>query len=204
MKKIKYVLLVLFTLIFLLIIPLRGIYRTEVSSNKPGHEMPIPSMSYGYQIAQELCPLNDYIDSLLLYIKSLNCETNQGYLSIHLLDSNLTSVYENNIPLSELPTYGWFEAVSDVEVVARNTYYLTVETIDAVDDGPVISYFRGDNAESCEEEGGQLTYAYLPLDECTLKLRIIYNVGLSRYEYVVYYVFILFIISFVYKKLSRR
>jgi hypothetical protein len=204
MKKIKYVLLILFTIIFLLIIPLRGIYRTEVSNNKPGHEMSIPSMSYGYQISQELCPSGDYIDSLLLWISSLNCETNQGYLSIHLLDSNLTSVYENNIPLSELPTYGWFEAVSGVEVTAGNTYYLTAETCDAVDDGPMISYFRDDNAESCEEEGGQLTYAYLPLDECTLKLRIIYNNGLFRYEYVVYYVFILFIASFVVNKKIRN
>jgi hypothetical protein len=204
MKKIKYALIILFILIISLIIPIKGIYRTKVSNNKPGHEMPIPSMAHGYQISQQICPAKDYIDSLFLCISSLNCDTQQGYLSVNLIDSNNVTVYENNIPLSELPTYGWFEAVSGVEVTAGDTYYLTVETIDATDDGPVISYYRSDHAEAVEEEGGLLTYAYLALDECTLKLRIIYNVGLSGYEYIVYYVFIIFIVSFIAHKKIRN
>jgi hypothetical protein len=154
-------------------------------------------MAYGYQISQELCPSNDHIDSILLWISSLKCDTSQGYLKINLLDSDMNIVYENSIFLYELPSYGWFEAVRDIDVTANATYYLTLETIDAIDDGPVISYYRSDNAQSQEEEDGQLTYAYLPLDDCALKIRIIYNVNLSLPEYFAYYVFILFIAAFI-------
>jgi hypothetical protein len=204
MKRIKYCLLIIFTICFVLIIPLRFIKRTETSANKPGHEMSIPTVAYGYLISQQIVPNYDYIDSIVLCINSLNCDTSQGSLSIHLLDFDMNAVYENNIPLSELPTYGWFDAIKNVTVSSGDTYYLTVETIDCIDDGPAISYFRSNTAAAAEEENHQLTYAYLPLDDCVLKLRIIYDEPLSRPEYIVYYIFILFIASFLYTNIVKK
>ena len=182
--------------------------RTTVSSkNKVAYERPFPSVAHGYTLSQQFTPLYDKIESIEIYVNALNCDVTQGVVRVNILDSELLSVYENEILLSELPQYGWLEIVKNLHLQPGDNYYLTIEAADTVDDGPTFSFYPTNIAAGTEENDCILYYAGFPLEDAVLKISFLYSVPVASAEYIVYCSFLLFIVCFmidkIYKKISH-
>ena len=164
--------------------------RTTISSeNKVAYEQPIPSIAHGFILSQQFIPQYDRIGEIEVYINSLNCNRNQGYISTCISDANMNTIYNNRVPLTELPEYGLTSVADNVILHAGETYYFTIEAIDTLDDGPLISFYPTMTAASTEENSFQLTYANMPLENSVLRTVFHYSVGLPAINYFVYCIF---------------
>lgn len=199
-KKASIVISILMIAIFIFAAP--SFVRTTVSSkNKVAYERPFPSVAYGYTLSQEFTPQYDKIESIEIYVNALNCDMTQGAVRVNILDSELLSVYENEILLSELPQYGWLEIVKNLQLQSGDTYYLTIEAVDTVDDGPTFSFYPTGIAAGTEESDCTLYYVGLPLEDSVLKISFRYSVPIVAVEYIVYCLFLLFIVCFLTEKI---
>lgn len=171
--------------------------RTTISSeNQVSYDQPIPSVAHGYVLSQQFTPQHEQIQSLEIYTNSLACDKTQGYLSARILDSNHEVLYENQIPLSQLPDYGLSTILKDMKLQTMKTYELALEAIDTTDDGPAISFYPTTLAASTEENNASLFYAGLPMENSVLRIVFHYSIPLSAVNIVIYCLFILFLTAF--------
>lgn len=201
MKKNIIIIWILATIAFFCIVPLDFIRNTTISDNQVSYEQPIPSISHGYQLSQAFTPQHDYIESIQIYVNTLECSKAQGSLTARILDSSHNAVYEETTNLSELPDYGCQEIIKNISLNAGDTYYLTLDAVDTIDDGPVILFYPTEIAASKEEENQQLTYAGFPIENSVLKITFQYGVPLCKADYIAYYLFISLLTAIIISKI---
>ena len=174
-----------------------SLIRTTISSeNQVSYDQPIPSVAHWYVLSQQFTPQHEQIQSLEIYTNSLACDKTQGYLSARILDSNHEVLYENQIPLSQLPDYGLSTILKDMKLQTLETYELALEAIGTTDDGPTISFYPTTLAASTEENNASLLYAGLPMENSVLRIVFHYSIPLSAVNIVIYCLFILFLTAF--------
>lgn len=192
-------------MIFFLIIPVDLInFNThEMSINKVAYDETFPSIAHGNTVSQQFVPQYNQIKNLEIYVREVNCDVSQGYLRFCILDAEKEDVYEIKVPLTEMPSPGWYTIFSDIELIAGETYYLNVDAIDVLDDGPGLAFFTAINTESREEEGQELTYAGFVVENGNLKVSFEYLKPLHKFDYLAYYFFAIFIVSFLVAKMNK-
>ncbi len=196
MKKIYLSATVLSTaaaILFLYIAP--QLIRTDIlSENKVSYEQPVPSVACGRILSQQFVPQYEQIKSIDVYINALSCSRDEGALHVKITDSSEEVLYDQNLPLSMLPAYGMTPVVKNVTLAVGNTYHLSIEAVDTLDDGPAISFFPNEIAANKEESGGRLTYAGQCLTNSVLRAAFRYSVPLAPVNYLAYCLFIAFFI----------
>ncbi len=180
-------------LIFLYLAPQR-IRTSIVSENKVSYEQPVPSVAHGFILSQQFVPRYEQLERIEVYINALSCSREEGYLDIRITDSSAEVLYENQLPLAALPEYGMTPVVKEVRLETGNTYKLSIEAVDTLDDGPAISFFPNEIAANEEESGGGLTYAGQRLENAVLRASFCYSVPLPPVNYLAYCLFIVFLI----------
>lgn len=198
MKKIIITLIgIITTIVLFLFVPISSIQTSILSNNAIAYDQPFPSIAHGFTLSQPFVAQYDYIDSLKIYIREMNCDTKQGYLLACILDDKQTTIYQNKLALSEITNFGWQTILSDLNLSSDKVYYLTLNTIDALDDGPTIAFYTDIHAASKEELNQTLTYATFPVENASLKLSFEYKVPISKFDSLCYYIFMVFIITFI-------
>lgn len=195
-KIIPTVISILVIAVFLLTAP-SFVKTTVLSKNRVAYEKPMTSVAHGYLLSQQFVPQYDDVEMIEIYVNALNCDVTQGAVRVNVLDAELTSVYENDILLSELPGYGRTEAVKDLRLQSGRTYYLTIEAVDTIDDGPSFSYYPTGIAAGTEQSGCTLSYAGLPLENSVLRVSFCYSVPAASADYIVYCLFLIFVVCFL-------
>lgn len=203
-SRIKLLLLILAAIALFLFMAPHIIRTTILSENNVAYEQPIPSIAHGYTLSQQFIPQYDMLKSIEIYINSLSCSKSQGYLHVTISENNTHIIYENNIPLSALPDYGMTAIAEDIALTARTAYTLSIEAVDTIDDGPVVSFYPDMTAANKEEDGSVLTYAGLPLEASVLRASFYYDVPLSPINYIPYCLFIAFAILFCAEQIRLR
>ena len=202
----KKILIGMGIILFFLILPFRFInFNTnEISTNKVAYDKTLPSIAHGNTVSQQFVPQYNNIKSLKIAVREMACDISQGYLQACILDSEKNFVLEEKIPLTELASPGWRLIFSDIELIAGETYYLNLDAVDVPDGGPGLSYYTMLNAASREEEGQELTYAGSKVECGNLKINFEYLKPLDKFDYLAYYLFAIFMVSFIITNLKRR
>ena len=190
-------------LFFIIPIEFLNFTTREISINKVAYDETFPSIAYGNTISQQFVPQYNHIKRLEICVREVNCDVSQGYLKFCILDAEKEDVYEIKIPLTEMPSPGWYTIFSDIELIAGETYYLNVDAIDVLDDGPGLAFFTAINTENREEEGQELTYAGFVVENGNLKVSFEYLKPLYKFDYLAYYLFAIFIVSFLVTKMNK-
>lgn len=191
--------------IFFLIIPVDNIkFNTyETSVNKVAYDETFPSIAHGNTVSQQFVPQYNCIKKLEICLREVKGDSSQGYLQFCILDSKKKYVYEEKIPLTEMASPGWYTIFSDIELLAGETYYLNIDVVDTLDDGPGLAFFTAPNAAAREEEGQVLTYAGFPVENGALKVSFEYLKPLLKFDYLTYYLFAIFIVIFLVAKVNK-
>lgn len=191
--------------ILFLIIPVDNIkfYNYETSVNKAAYDETFPGITHGNTVSQGFIPQYDYIKKIEIYIREVKGESRQGYWKFSILDSKKEPVYEEKISLTELASPGWYTVFSEIELMAGESYYLNIDAVDTLDAGPGLAIFTVPDAAAQEEEGQVLTYGEFPIENGTLKISFEYLKPLNRLDYLVFYLFAIFMVSFIITNLKR-
>lgn len=204
MKKIRMIGVIVIVSIVFLIFGLKLHMSNEViSENQISYEQTIPSIAHGYRMKQCFVPQYEKIEEICIYVDALSCAREQGYLSILLLDESQDVYYEKEIPFSDLPDYGWVEVVSDIDVEKQECYSLVLESMEAVDDGPKISFYASEIAASVEEINQPFSYADIEMEDCDLRMRFVYQVEIRKDEYLILYLFVVFLACVITSKIQN-
>lgn len=184
--------------IFFLIIPFRyvNLNTEEMSANKVAYDKTLPSIAYGCTVSQQFVPQYNQVKSLKIVIREIACDMSQGYLQACILDSEENLVLKKQIPLTEVTSTGWFSVFSDIELVAGENYYLNLDVIDVLDNGPGLAFYPSRIAAAKEEEGQELTHAGVTVENGCLKVSFEYLKPLHKFDYLAYYLFAIFIVVF--------
>lgn len=179
-------------------------FNTNImSTNKVAYDRTLSSIANECTVSQQFVPQYNYIKKLDICVREINCNLSQGYLQSRILDSEKNVIYQGELPLTELASVGWRTIFNDIELVAGKTYYLNIDTVDALDGGPGLSFYTAFNAASEEEKGQVLTHAGTPVGNGALKVSFEYLKPLYRFEYLAYYLFAIFIVSFLVTKMNK-
>lgn len=194
----KKILIGIGIILFFLILPFRFINfnSNELSINGVAYDRTLPSIANGNIVSQQFVPQYNNIKSLKIAVREVTCDMSQGYLRACILDSEKNLVLEEKIPLTELPFWGEYPIFTDIELIAGKTYYLNIDIVDAIDDGPGFSFYTTFNAASEEERGQVLTYTGVPIENGSLKVTFEYLKPLHKFDYLAYYFFAIFIVGF--------
>lgn len=192
-------------IIFFLILPFRfiNINTNEISTNRVAYDRTLPSVAHGNTVSQQFVPQYNNIKSLKIAIREIACDMSQGYLQACILDSEQNLVLEEKIPLTEIASFGWCSIFYDIELIAGKTYYLNIDAVDTLDDGPGLSFYTMPNAACREEEGQELTYAGTKVEAGNLKINFEYLKPLHRLDYLAYYLFTIFIVVFLATSINK-
>ena len=76
--------------------------------------------------------------------------------------------------------------------------------MECVDFGPKISFYDAQLAATKEQQGYHLVYAGMDVNNSALRIRFNYKVPIKPYEYLGYYVFILFVGMIVIDKIHLK
>ncbi len=201
MKKLLTLIGLLLSVAFFLLIPTTTIKADVRSQNEIAYDKSFPSIAHGFTVSQQFIPQYSHIENLNICIRELKCDTSQGYLLANILDSTQNTVYQNKLSLSEITGTGWQTVLSDIKLKENETYYLTLDAVDVIDDGPTISYYTENNAANKEEVEQTMTYAGSIVTNGVLKTAFEYVVPLSKADYLAYYFFFILVIAIV---ISRR
>lgn len=192
-------------MIFFLIIPVDLInFNThEMSINKVAYDETFPSIAHGNTVSQQFVPQYNQIKKLEIYVREVNCDVSQGYLRFCILDAEKEDVYEIKVPLTEMPSPGWYTIFSDIELIAGETYYLTIDAEEVLDGGPGLAFFTNVNTAATEEEGQELSYAGFKVENGNLKVSFEYMKPLYKLDYLAYYLFMILIVVFLIAKVKE-
>lgn len=202
----KKILIGMGVVIFFLVFPIHfiNINTYEISTNKVAYDTKLPSIAHGRTVSQQFVPQYDDIESISICIREMACDMSSGYLNACIGDSEENVVWKEKVPLSQLVSLGWNPIFSNIQLTAGNTYYLNVEAVDTIDDGPVLSFYTTLIAAAKEEEGQRLTYDGSPIDNSTMKIKFEYAKPLNRWDYLAYYLFAVFVTAFFITNIKTR
>lgn len=183
------VLVILYLCFFRL--PARSVTKEVIAQNGVAYEQKINSVAYGYALTQPFVPQYERLKRLEIYIDAIDCDKSQGVLQMTLTDAQNQVLVQKKTALQDLPEYGWLEFETDIVLSTKEQYALTVETLEALGDGPRISFYSAELAASEEEKGQVLTYAGNPVEDAVLRAEFTYIVPAAARVYLVYAVFLL-------------
>lgn len=192
------------TVAFFCIVPVAAIRNTVISENQIAYEKAILSIAYNYQVSQPFIPQYDYIEQIEICVNTSECDKSQGYLMVCILDSSSVKLYESTVSLADMPNYGWISVISNIQLKAGEQYYLTLDAVDTIDNGPAISFYPESVAASEEEKDQILSYVDVPIGQAVLKARFQYGVELSKTDYIAYYLFLSFAVFMIFSRFSLR
>ena len=201
----KKILIGIGILILFLIIPIDNLnFNTyEMSINKVAYDETFPSIAHGNTVSQQFVPQYNYIKRLEICVREVKCDVSQGYLQFCILDAEKEEVYEVKVPLTKMALPGWYTVFSDIELIAGQTYYLNIDAVGTQDDGPGLAFFTDVNTAAVEEEGQELTYAGFKVENGNLKVSFEYERSLYKIDYLAYYLFTIFVVSFFVARVSK-
>lgn len=177
-------------------------YRQVISEPGVSYEQTITDTAHGYCVEQEIIPTNDRVDEIQVGA-SLACE-DSGYLDIHLREQDGQTIFERQIPFQELPADGWKTIIEDVSVEAGRKYILALESKETQGNGATLSFLSAETGTSVETEGNTMYYAHFPINDATLKMKIIYKVPIKWYEMSIYCIFILLVFMWFSECIKRH
>lgn len=173
------------------------ITRAVVSESGAAYEQKVDSIAFGYRLEQDFVPQYENLDILKLHIDAADCAKDLGALQVSILNEKGDQVFLTAIPVSELPQYGWVEIPVHTRLAPGQVSTLILESVDCVDTGPKISFLDSRLAAAAEQRGFHLIYAGMDVEHSALRAAFIYAVSIESYEYLVYYIFGLFLIILV-------
>lgn len=200
MKKLTVIVWAIMTLVFFCIIQMVIIRKPIISGNQVSYEKMILSVAYGYQVSQSFVPQYDYVEQIEIFVNALECDKSQGSLVASIFDSEKTQIYKNEVSLDEMPDYGGVTIAMDASLQSGEVYYLTLEAVGTMDNGPAIAFYPTSIAASEEEKEQILTYVDVPVGQSVLKVRFQYGAELPKTDYVVYYLFLSFVTFMILSK----
>lgn len=163
--------------------------REVISDNRVAYEQKVDSVAFGYQLVQTFRPQYEGLRQISIYVDTNACAKDAGVLRVTVLNSEKEAVAIKDIPLAELPSYGWYTVETVQPLRKDEAYELVLESIDCVDLGPKISFYDAKLAASKEEEGETLTYAGMEVTNAALRLRFTYQVPVAGFVYLIYLIF---------------
>lgn len=173
------------------------IVRMVESKSGVAYEQKVDSVAFGYRLEQIFEARYEYLDTVKIHIDAAGCAREQGALQVSILNENQAQVFLTEIPVADLPQYGWVEVPVHVRLTPGQGSTLILESVDCVDNGPRISFVDSRLAAAAEQQGFHLVYAGMDVEHSALQASFIYAVPIAVYEYLAYYVFGLFLIVLV-------
>lgn len=142
-------------------------------------------------------PRYECLDAVRIHVDASGCVRELGELQVSITDGQGEQVFLAALPVSGLPQYGWVEVPVHVRLMPGETGTLVLESVGCVDNGPRISFLDARLAASVEQQGCHLVYAGMEVEHSALQTAYVYAVPIEIYEYLIYYVFGLLLISLV-------
>lgn len=202
MKKFQRIVILSYCVIAAVVLVLfcvnQKITRTVQSVNDPAYEQKVDSVAFGYQLEQKFTPQYEKLDAFRIYVDTLACATEVGVLQISVMEENANNIFCSQIPVLELPEYGWVDIPVHLQLSCNQTYTIVLESIDCVDFGPKISFYDAKLAATKEQQGYNLIYAGMEVTNSALRITFTYAAAIEAYEYFVYYVFGLVVVSLLF------
>lgn len=177
-------------IIILAVMAWRHPFTNEIiSTNGPAYEQKVNSVAFGYQLEQQFSPIDRGLDAVEIYINTTECSTESGKLQFSIYDQNNELCFIQDIPLSELPEYGWYKVQIDAPLQKGEQYRMVLESVDCIDMGPQISFFAANQAAAPEQVTDTLRYAGQEVSNAALRIKFYYEVPVKWYVYGVYVLF---------------
>ena len=174
------------------------ITRTVESVSGVAYEQKVDSIAFGYQLEQKFMPQYERLDILRIYVDTSECSREAGALQISVMEEQSNNIFCSQIPISELPQYGWVDIPVHLQLSCDQAYCIVLESIDCTDFGPKISFYDAKLAATKEQQGYDLTYAGMEVTNSVLRITFIYAVPIAIYEYLIYYIFGLVIVALIF------
>ena len=177
-------------IIVLAIVVWRHPFTNEmISTNGPAYGQKVNSVAFGYRLEQQFTPIESGLSSIDIYVDTTECSTENGKLQVCIWNQTNEQCFRQDIPLSELPEYGWYKVLLDVQLQKGEKYRLVLESIDCIDLGPQISFFAANQAATPEQITDTLLYAGQEVPNAALRIRFYYEIPVKWYVYGVYVLF---------------
>ena len=174
--------------------------RTVTSRSKAAYRQRVDSVAFGYQLKQDFVPQHERLEAIEIHVDAAGIVRDQGALRFTILDQDAASVFSTEIPVSELPEFGWMEVPVHTQVSSGQIYTLVLESVGCADNGPAVSFADSRLAATAEQQGFHLVYAEMDVKYSALQAVFRYEVPIEWYEYLVYYVFgMLMILLFLHR-----
>lgn len=149
-------------------------------------------LSGGVYAVQDFTASETELHSIVLILDRNHMESDAGILQVRLMDATDQVLQTVNIPVEEIQSYQNCEAVFDAKLVRGDNYRYAVEALETQGDGPKLVYRSKEKAGIAEL--GMLSYfGIAELPDAVSMVRLVYTVGLTGYQIVIYDAFILLI-----------
>ena len=163
--------------------------RNVESMSKAAYRQRVDSVAFGYQLKQDFVPQHELLDTIQIHVDASGCARDQGVMQFTILDQNSALVFCTEIPISELPQFGWAEVPVHTQLSLGQVYTLVLESVGCLDNGPAVSFVDSRIAATTEQQGFHLVYADMEVQYSALQVVFGYQVPIKLYEYPVYFVF---------------
>lgn len=160
-----------------------------ISTNGSAYEQKVNSVAFGYQLDQQFVPIENGLSAIDIYVNTTECSTESGKLQFSIWNQSNELCFTKDIPMSELPEYGWYKVLLDTQLQKGEQYRLVLESIDCIDLGPQISFFAANQAAAPEQITDNLIYAGQEVPNAALRIKFYYEVPVKWYVYSVYGLF---------------
>lgn len=202
MKKFQRIVILAYCVIAAVVLMLLGISqkitRAVQSVSGVAYEQKVDSVAFGYQLEQKFTPQYEKLDAFKIYVDTSACSTQAGVLQISVVEENSNNIFCSQIPVSELPEYGWVDIPVHLRLSCNQTYTIVLESIGCIDFGPKISFYDAKLAATEEQQGYNLVYAGMEVTNSALRITFTYEVAIEIYEYFAYYIFGLVVVSLLF------
>lgn len=202
MKKFQRIVILAYCVIAAVVLMLLGINqkitRTVQSVSGAAYEQKVDSVAFGYQLEQKFTPQYEKLDAFQIYVDTSACSADEGALQVSVMEENAKNIFSTQIPVSELPEYGWVDVLVHLQLSCNQTYTIVLESIGCIDFGPKISFYDAKLAATKEQQGYNLIYAGMEVTNSALRITFTYAVAIEAYEYFVYYIFGLVVVSLLF------
>lgn len=170
------------------------ITRTVVSESGTAYEQKVDLVAFGYRLEQRFVPQYENLDTVKIHVDAAECSRDCGALQVSILDADGIALFLTEIPVSDLPLYGWVEIPVCTQLAPGCVSTFQVESIGCVDYGPRISFLDARLAATPEQEGFSMVFAGMEAENSVLRMAFRYAVPIEPYEYIVYGIFGLFLL----------
>lgn len=173
------------------------ITRKVESKSGTAYEQKVDSVAFGFKLEQKFMPQYEKLDAVRVHIDAAGCAKDVGALQVRILDEKGEEVFMTELPIADLPQYGWVEVPVQIQMTPGRPGTLILESVGCVDNGPKISFLDARLAAATEQQGFSLVYAGMDVEHSALQAAFVYAVPIECYEYLAYYMFGLFLMFLV-------